>query len=65
MMPTERRVKMQKKNKYKKPEITRIKLEAGEAVMANCKQATQKLNLVKNSAFPCENAPAGCRNPVS
>jgi len=54
---------MKEKIIYKKPQITRIKLKAGEAVMANCSSVTQRTLVVK-SGRSC-NIPGSCRNAVS
>lgn len=54
---------MQEKTIYKKPQITRIKLKAGESVMGNCSSVTQRTLVVKSSRT-C-NIPVNCRNAVS
>lgn len=58
---------MEKDSVYKKPQITRIKLNAAEAIMANCQSTTQRNVLIKNSVDKtCATAGAtNCRNPIS
>jgi hypothetical protein len=55
---------MQQKKKYRKPEITRIKLNAGEAIMGNCSSTTARTLVVKTSSI-CRTAAISCRNSVS
>jgi hypothetical protein len=56
---------MTTRKKYKKPQITRVKLSLGEAVMGTCSSTTQRTKIVKTSNF-CYTADVGsCRTPVS